>query len=140
VRRARDVLLDTGPLVAVLDARDQWHGPCAAVWPDIIHRCVTTEAVVTEACHFALRGGHAQLPLDFLLRASIPIVGIETSGQRRAAALMVRYASVPMDYADATLVVLGEALDITTVFTTDRRGFASYRPPRRERFELLPVP
>ncbi len=70
---ARDVLLDTGPLVAVLDARDQWHARCLAVWPELVHRCVTTEAVVTEACHLVLRGGApANLPLDFLLAADIP--------------------------------------------------------------------
>jgi uncharacterized protein len=139
VRPARDVLLDTGPLVAALDPGDQWHERCVAVWPEIIDRCLTTEAVVTESCHLALRGsGQAQLPLDFLLRAAIPIVGIETGGQRRAASLMVRYANLPMDYADATLVVLAEGLGVGTVFTTDRRGFSTYAPPRGKKFSVIP--
>jgi predicted nucleic acid-binding protein len=139
VARARDVLLDTGPLVATLDARDQWHPRCAGVWPAVIERCVTVEAVVTEACHLVARGGgpnHA--PLDFLLAAAIPIVGLDGRGMRRAASLMRQYSRVPMDFADAGLVVVAEALDVTTAFTIDRKGFAAYRPPRGERFTLLP--
>ena len=136
---ARDILLDTGPLVAVLDARDQWHARCLAVWPAVIHRCLTTEAVVTEACHLVLRGGGpSHAPLDFLLAAELPIVGLETGGHRRAAALMRRYAELPMDFADASLVAVAEALDVRAVFTTDRRGFATYRLASGDRFSLLP--
>jgi len=135
----RNLLLDTGPLVSVLDSRDQCHARCLAVWPSVIHRCLTTEPVVTEACHLALRGGgfpHA--PLDFLLSAGIPIIALEAGGHRLAASLMGQYASLPMDFADASLVALGEALDITTVFTTDRRGFGTYRLARGKQFTLVP--
>lgn len=135
----RDVLLDTGPLVAVLDAHDQWHARSAAAFPDLVHRCLTTEAVVAEACHLALRGGGAaSAPLDFLLAARIPIVGIETGGQRRAASLMGRYSALPMDYADAALVAIAEALEISTVFTLDRKGFAAYRGAGGARFSVVP--
>lgn len=135
----RDVLLDTGPLVAVLDAGDPWHSRCLAVWPSVIARCVTTEAVVAEACHLVARsGGAVSAPLRFLLRGEIPIVALPRDGQSRVAALMERYADVPMDYADGTLAALGEALQTATIFTTDRRGFTTYRLPARKRFALLP--
>lgn len=136
----RDVLLDTGPLVAVLDRRDQWHAECAAELPNVIRRCLTVEAVVTEACHLVARGGGpAHAPLDFLLAAGIPIVGLETGGHRRATSLMHQYRRTPMDFADACLVALSDALLISTAFTTDRHGFRAYRPPRGKRFELLPA-
>ena len=136
---ARDLLLDTGPLVAALDARDQWHTRCVAVWPSAIDRCLTVEAVVAEACHLVLRGGGAaHAPLDFLLAAEIPILGLESGGHRRASSLMAQYAKLPMDFADGCLVALSEALHVSTVFTTDRRGFATYRPPRGRRFTVLP--
>ena len=83
-------------------------------------------------------GGAPDLPLDFVLAAGIPILGLETPGYRRAAALMKRYAGVPMDYADAALVVLAEALRITRVFSVDRRGFAAYRPQGGGASSLLP--
>ena len=132
------MLLDTGPLVAVLDARDQWHERCVAAFPDLVHRCVTTEAVVTEACHLALRGGRAWAPLELLLTARIPVLGIEGGGHRRAAGLMERYQELPMDYADASLVAVAEGLGISTVFTLDRRGFTAYRHGIGGRFTLVP--
>lgn len=133
------MLLDTGPLVAVLDARDQWHERCADAFPALVHRCLTTEAVVAEACHLALRGGAgASPPLDFLLAAHIPIIGIETGGHRRAASLMGRYSALPMDYADAALVAIAEALELSTVFTLDRKGFSAYRGAGGGRFTVVP--
>jgi hypothetical protein len=132
-------VLDTGPVVAHLSARDHWHERCAAAWLDLVERCVTTEAVVTEACHLIRRsGGAATVPLEFLLAAGIPILGLEVVGHRQAALLMTRYANLPMDYADASLVVLADALDLNRVFTTDRRGFWVYRGARGVAFELLP--
>ena len=57
---------------------------------------------------------------------------------RRVAALMERYRNVPMDFADATLVVLGEELETESVFTLDRRGFSAYRLNQRKAFHLIP--
>jgi predicted nucleic acid-binding protein len=51
---------------------------------------------------------------------------------------MKKYASVPMDLADATLVLLAEDLDVTEVLTLDPRGFAVYRTRRRRSFRLFP--
>lgn len=134
----RNVLLDTGPLVAVLDAGDQWHAAVRSAWPDLLTRCITTEAVVTEACHLAGRGGApAHLPLDFLLAAGIPVVSLGPEGHRVAARLMARYRDVPMDYADATLVALSDPLDIDQVFTLDRRGFRAFRRAGGAGFTLL---
>ena len=137
-RHVRDVLLDTGPLVAVLDARDAWHERCVRAFPDIVPRRLTTEAVVTEACHFAHRAGRAWAPLELLLAARIPILGVEAGGHRRSRVLMERYGALPMDYADATLCAAAEALRISTVFTLDRRGFYTYQPAHGARFTLLP--
>jgi predicted nucleic acid-binding protein len=135
--------LDAGPLVAVLNPRDQWHATMTAAWPDLMARCVTTEAVVTEASHLMLRGGglgRAWAPLDFLMGARIPVLPMEPAAHRRAVRLMRQYENLPMDYGDATLVVLAEALAVNNVFTTDRRGFSSYPAPRGAHFTLLPSP
>ena len=100
---------------------------------------MTTDAVVTEAAHLQLRGkGRAWAPLDFLLGAHIPIITLEAVAHRRAVRLMQQYQDLPMDYADATLVVLAEALGVDEVFTTDRRGFSAYRGPRGRPFRILP--
>jgi predicted nucleic acid-binding protein len=51
---------------------------------------------------------------------------------------MARYASLPMDYADAALVAVADALGISTVFTLDRKGFATYRGAGGKRFSVVP--
>jgi predicted nucleic acid-binding protein len=125
--------------VAVLDAADQWHTRCVSAWHELAGRCLTTEAVVTEASHLVARGGaSAALPLEFLLAVGVPIIALETPGHEHAVWLMNRYHDVPMDYADATLVVVAEALKLSTVLTTDRRGFRAYRRASGAVFALQP--
>ncbi len=136
----RDVLLDTGPLVAVLDASDSHHRRVVPVFSDLLTRLITTEAVVTEACHLVGRGGGgSQVPLELLIVARIPILGLDSEGHQQAARLMVRYADTPMDYADATLMVLADGLNIGTALTFDRRGFSTYRRARGGTVNCLTV-
>ena len=63
------MLLDTGPLVAVLNRKDAWHERVVRAWPAVVDRCVTTEAVVTEATH--LVGSARTRPLEFVLAAAV---------------------------------------------------------------------
>lgn len=135
---ARDILLDTGPLVAVLDSADQGHSECVELWNEVADRCITTEAVVTEASHLIGLAGPASLPLELLLAARIPIVSLERAGHEHAASLMRRYNALPMDYADATLVVVADALRVRDVFTLDRKGFRTYRRGDGSAFSVLP--
>jgi predicted nucleic acid-binding protein len=134
----RDILLDTGPLVAVIDAADQWHERCASLWMEVAERCVTTEAVVAEASDLVGRAGAPSLPLELLVAARIPVVTLERAGHEHAVRLMRRYGDLPMDYADATLVVAGDALRLETVFTMDRKGFRAYRLGTGAGFTLIP--
>ena len=55
----------------------------------------------------------------------------------RAVARMVRYADTPMDFADATLVLLAETVGSGEILTLDRRGFRTYRWGRNRAFSLL---
>ena len=131
-------LLDTGPVVAFLDARDAEHDRVAAVLGAFTGQLVTTSAVVVEAMHFL--GGAASgagLLVDFLLTSQTVIHDCTTpEGLTEATELMAKYADTPMDFADATLVLLGERLKIYSVCTLDRRGFRTYRTRRRKAFRL----
>lgn len=121
-------MLDTGPLVAALDRADADHAWGLDVLSRHIGDCVTTEAVITEATHLVGRGGgHPCVPLEALVTAGVPILGLDTAQHRAAARLMRQYADTRMDYADATLLVLAESLDIRRVLTTDRRGFSVFQ-------------
>lgn len=108
-------------------------------WRELAGRFITTEAVLTEASHVVARGGHsATLPHELILAGAIPVVPLPDAARKRAIALMRRYADLPMDYADASLIVVAEALVLDQVFTTDRRGFATYRIGGRRSFVLIP--
>ena len=58
---------------------------------------------------------------------------------RDAATLMAQYSDTPMDYADATLVLLAERLAVLDVLTLDRRGFSTYRTRSRRAFRIQPA-
>lgn len=135
---AGELLLDTGALVSLLDARQRRHRDCVDFFDGWRGPVVSTEAVLTEATHLLGRtpGGHAAC-LDFFLAGAAVLVptGVETL--RRCRELMAKYSDLPMDYADATLVALAEDLGTTKIFTTDR-DFAIYRAGGKQPFEILP--
>jgi hypothetical protein len=57
---------------------------------------------------------------------------------KEAALLMKKYSDTPMDFADATLVLLAEQLNVVNVVTLDRRGFSAYRTRRGRPFRMMP--
>lgn len=132
------VLLDTGPLVAILDAGDPHHRPCCQVFENLRTPLVTTEAVLTEVLHLLGTNQAQDLALAFVVRGAAALVPTDRPALVSIRALMKKYADTPMDYADATLVDLANELGTNVVFTLDRRGFLTYRLPGRRSFELLP--
>ena len=136
---ASELLLDTGAFVALADRSERRHADCVAVLEGWNGTIVTTEAVLTETLHLVGPRWQAQkLCIEFLLRGAFVLVPASRASLERAAALMGKYRDVPMDYADATLVALGEELGTDRVFTLDRRGFSAYRLSQRKSFQLLP--
>lgn len=137
-------LIDTGPIVALVDPRDDWHESCRSTLQSLRTEFVTTIPVLTEALHLvALRVGRrrswrAQETIFGMIRAGGFAVAPHTpESLARAAELMSKYRDRPMDFADATLVALAEALDISTIFTLDS-DFRFYRLRGRKAFTLLP--
>lgn len=132
-------LLDTGPIVAYLNARDPMHGDVSAALDDFRGQLCTTGAVITEAMHFvsASASGPGMLS-DFVLSAGIQVFDFaQPPALRKAAALMETYADTPMDYADATLVLLAEQVACFDILTLDRRGFSTYRASKNRPFQLI---
>ena len=134
-----DLLLDTGAWVALLDRREREHGRCVAALQEITGRLVSTEAVLTESLWLVsgLRDGPRRCA-EFVRRGTVTLVPASPESLGRALDLMARYRTVPMDYADATVVTLGEDLGLDRVFTLDRRGFGIYRLHGRRPFHIVP--
>ncbi len=125
--------------MSVLDRSQARHDEFVAFFETWDAPIVSTEAVLTEATHLLGRArGGRRACVDFFLAGAVGLVPTTAAALRRAGELVDQYASLPMDYADATLVVLAEELDTDLVFTTDRRDFGVYRIKRRRRFRVLP--
>ena len=137
---AGELLLDTGALVSLLDRRQGAHEACREVLREWRRPIVSTEAVLTEATHLLgpIPGGRAAC-VSYFLRGGAILLPMTSGLLGRCRSLMERYADLPMDYADATLVALGEDLDTDAVLTTDRRDFEVYRLRERRPFRILPA-
>jgi hypothetical protein len=132
-------LFDTGPLVAYLNARDPAHEAVAELLEDFNGQLYTTGAVLTEAMYFVSSSPLGpRLLSEFVTSAGVQIFDLAQPPALRAATrLMETYSDTPMDYADATLVLLAERLKCFDILTLDRRGFSTYRATRNRTFRLV---
>jgi len=122
------ILVDTGPLVALFDPRDDAHARARGVLATIRQPLLTTVPVLTEVFHLlgpASRGAAAVR--EFVAARGIRVWFMADVALARAFELMERYADHPMDLADASLVTAAETLRKTSVFTLDRADFFAYR-------------
>jgi len=133
-------LLDTGPLVAYLDRSDPAHSRVATRWDAFRGLFATTSAVITEGMHHLAGIGDGPARLAELVAASRMLVHdySQAPALRAAADLMSKYADTPMDYADATLLLLAEDLGVSEILTLDRRGFTVFRTRSRRALRLMP--
>ena len=134
------ILLDTGALVALLDRSEKNHGRCAGFFSSFRGNVYTTEPVLTEALYLLGPSARAQRAcIEFILQGGATLVPQSAASLARAAELMMKYEDTPMDFADATLVVLAEESGIQEVFTLDARGFQTYRIHGKKLFTILPM-
>lgn len=125
--------------MSILDRGQEEHTACRVAYEGLKVRLATTEAVVTETCHLLSRVTRGiEVCLEFILESGIAVVPSSVESMRRALVLVRKYRDIPMDYADATLVVLAEELDTDWVFTLDRKGLLAYRRQGRQPFRILP--
>jgi hypothetical protein len=132
----RSVVVDSGFLIGLFDESDALHMRCRAFLRDYRGRFLTTEAVLTET--LALLSSAQQLRcLDWLgdaTGASLLEVEREPLDFRAIEKLVRKYADQPMDFADASVVLLATRTGVREILTADRRDFAVYRLPGRARF------
>ena len=130
------VLLDTGPLVALLNKRDSHHAWSVEKAGDLQPPFYTCEAVLAEA-HFLLQGTHLgrRRLIELVGTGKIELTDIVAQNLGRIGELMNQYVNVPMDFADACLVCMAEATQ-GTVFTIDG-DFRVYRKNQDEALDLV---
>ena len=123
--------VDTGPPVALFDPADGSHARCVQVLKRLDQPLWTTVPVLTEAFHLLTpESPGAERLMDFVTENGLAVWFLGDESVERAFERMRRYASVPMDLADASLVVAAETLQARRIFTLDRKDFAIYRVRR----------
>jgi hypothetical protein len=133
------ILIDAGPLVALIHADDRHHAICTETLKRIREPLGTVWPAFTEAMYLLGFSRKAQDALWRLLEAeAFKILSLDALDVPRMRELMRKYSDLPMDLADAALVRVAERESITRVFTIDRRDFELYRPRGLRRFTILP--
>ena len=133
------ILVDAGPLVALIDADDQYHAKCVATLQTLREPLVTVWPPLTEAMYLLADVPRAQDALwEMMERGGVQILPLSASDVPRMRELMEKYADRPMDLADAALVRVAEREGIRKIFTTDRKDFSVYRLHKRIKPVLLP--
>jgi uncharacterized protein len=137
------VIADSGFFVALLRPIDKAHRRARAVFDDLTEEIVTTWPVLTEATHLLAARAHPGFAIGLIescARGEFAIAAQSGEVSDRMAGLMHRYRDLPMDLADASLVVLAEELGHGRILSTDHRDFKSYRWKNRKPFTNLMFP
>lgn len=133
----KKILIDSGPLIALFDRSDKYHGASVEFVKSNKFELITTIASITETLH--LLGFNRNAQIDFLKwihSGGVSIESITANDFLEIRALTEKYIDLPMDFADACLVFLGNKLEIDTIATIDR-DFDIYRLKSAKPFTVL---
>ena len=132
-------IIDTGPWVALIDRSESRHAQCVQWIKDFSGRLYSTEAVLTEVLYILNFSITAQCAaLYFVLESVVEIVPSSTDSLKKTKNLMKKYADLPMDFADATIVCLAAETGLQNIVTFDKKDFAIYKLPKKKSFTIMP--
>lgn len=137
--KSRGVLLDTGPMVAIVSRNDAQHERCVAELADVRPPLLTSWPVLTESLWLVQRDPAA---VQGLFRGfaegvwSLAPMGMDALPWLEE--FLSRYRRLGAQLADASLIYLAEQEDIDSVFTLDYRDFSEYRYKKNKALKLIP--
>lgn len=135
------LILDTGPLLAALDAADPDHESCAALVTEADEDLVVPALVLAELdywCTRRLTAGAWLIFLDDVLAGIYRIEPPSVTDLRRCRALQSQYQDLGLGVVDASVITLAERLGEQKVATLDQRHFRAVRPAHVDALRLLP--
>jgi uncharacterized protein len=133
------ILIDAGPLIALVDASDQHHAKCVAALKSLREPLATIWPPLVEAMYLlsGLSAGQNAI-WEMLERGAIALLPLDAKDFPRIRGLMRKYANRRMELADAALLRVAEREGLHKIFTIDRRDFSVYRLHNRIRPTLIP--
>lgn len=133
----RRILIDSGPLIALFDKSDKYHQICVDFIKNNPHELLTSLASITEVLHLLDFSRNAQTDfLSWIIAGAVTVEEIGLKDLIRTKELITKYADLPMDFADACLVCLGEKYNIDEVATIDS-DFDVYRLNKPRTFRTV---
>ena len=135
------IIVDTGPLYALVDASDSWHDRIAGWWKSNREAVVVPVTVLPEVCYLLHTRISAQAESAFVnavAAGEFTVEPLEPEDVARANVLLRKYADLGLGFVDATVIATAERLDSTQILTTDRRHFPAVRPRHAGALRLLP--
>lgn len=133
------MLVDAGPLIALIHEDDDEHERCRAAFETVNETLGTVWPVVTEAMYLLSFSSQGQDALwEMIETGAVRVLPLGIEDVPRMRELMRKYRDQPMDLADAALVRVAERERVRRIFTLDRRDFQVYRPTRIGRFTIFP--
>ena len=134
------ILIDTGFWVALGNRNDKFHSQAKQQLIALKEPLITTCPVIVETSYLLLERCNQQIQFRFLnqlTQESIQIFQLNDVHFKRILELMIKYSDLPMDLADASLVVLAETINENRILTTDFRDFSIYRWQDNKEFRIL---
>jgi uncharacterized protein len=134
------IIADTGFFIALANRADRDNEAAVKALGKLREGLVTTWPVVTETTHLLAARLGTEALLSYVASArsgAFEIFALSAGHWPRLEALMKQYADLPMDLADASLVLLAEEQNDGRILSTDRRDFRTYRWKKRKPFKNL---
>lgn len=141
-RKSVSLVLDTGPILALLDAGDPAHERCVSLVDGLEEDLVVPPLVLVEVDYWILKLlGHDAWAVfvDDVAGGAYRLESFEIADFERAVELERTYSELDLGLVDAAVIALCERLDEPKVATLDRRDFSVVRPRHREALDLLPA-
>ncbi|HEV2714910.1 MAG TPA: PIN domain-containing protein [Terriglobales bacterium] len=135
----RRVLVDTGPIVAILSRRDQYHEICVEALRSLPGPLFTCWPVITEAAWLLRRDGIAvQKLVNSIDTGFLELLPLASADAKPVASILKKYRNIRIQLADAALVHIAGRDGLDTIFTLDQRDFSVYRLPKGRAFHIIP--
>jgi predicted nucleic acid-binding protein len=134
------IIADTGFWLALANVRDAYHRRAKAALAHHRGPFITTWPVMTETCHLLVTRLSENAALAFVRSCTLgafQVFALEPSHLLRIEQLMTKHRDLPMDLADASLVILAEELGSGRILSTDKRDFGAHRWKNRKPFRNL---
>ena len=129
------ILIDTGPLIALFDRDDNYHDRIIKFIKEGRYKFITTLSVITEVEHMLDFNVNVQIDfLEWIMKEGVLLQEIQQKDISRIIELTKKYRDMPMDFADATLVIAAERTGIKKIISIDS-DFDIYRLPGKAKIE-----